>query len=1603
MKKERPGLLQVILYTLSGLFIAQGIPCWAQVSPNGQTDIFLPAPRELTQHLSRARKAIDEEEYGEAVLHLGQLLTSDALNTPQGTRWSMTQDFFIGMNRADNNAGTQVSLKAEAQRLLASMPARGQQLYELQFGADARGILDEAIENGDASKLTEVTRKYFHTQAGYEAAILLGRGEMDHGRPLAAAMCFKRVADTGTAAEQFDPELSVLLATCWLRAKLPEAALETLNHLQKRIPDVRINVGDQSVQLFTPGEDLLARLRMISRFSDEIDMHDELQWTMHRGNAGRTGTMAGGMPLQSTWWKVPTANDAGDERLIKQLRQLDSDQGKTSISQLQPLVVDDVVLMRSPDRLLAVNFNNGKRIWEFPWFDQSEQQIVIESPLQRGQGASEKRSSQLRQRLWEDAAFGQLSSDGKTVFVLWEMGYANASSNSRMMMMIGPGGRVQQQGGQSTSNELAALDLETEGSLLWVVGGENGGDETSLAGAFFLGPPLPLHGQLYCLAEFNGEIRLLVLNARDGQLQWSQQLAHVESRTILVDRLRRLSGSSPSFSDGVLICPTSAGAVVAVDISSRSLKWGYRYPLNSGTRQGVIRRPSPTAGMPGQASWLDASVTISGDSVLITPVEGAHLICLDLLSGVPRWEPQKRGEGLYIACIHEQSAVLVNKNNVTSISLANGEPAWADPLDLEGEMPSGRGFYSDGHYYLPTTGSRLLQIDAGSGELVESISTEQPLGNLVCYKGQILSQTPGALQSFFQLDLLRKDVDEKLSANPDDPWALARKCELLLQDGDRAAAMETLRRSLAATPEDVGLRALMVKTSLELLRDDFQANRGLAGELEKLIDHPAQRQEYLELLAAGLQDNGQLLAAFDAYMLLIEALSESVDIGTETAEQLHLVEKDLRVRRDRWIQVMLTRLHSSASEEQKKQIDSVILDRYVKAVESGRALPLREYLAYFGQHSSGLNARMQIASRLIESNQAIERELLEAEIHLATIQQSPDTSLHGEALARMALLLHKAERWPEAASVYQQLATAYRDKAVLEGDTGRELMEEAMQDDLLSPYLDRVSWMKGRVNGPTVANNQGQFPSYQRIYQMPLIELQGTLPPSTMVALDQTRNSLVIRDEFGTTLQRVSMSNGRRPVSSSQYSISYARAHGHLILLSLGPEIVAVDTIRNSQDPSEAILWRKRTTPPTTGDPRFVVNNLRTRSSMTPLGGRRYVAIDNQNRRLGVTGSITASGICFIKMEQLVCVDPLSGDEIWIRDNVTPGSDIYSDDSFVVLVPPDSNAMIKVYSAIDGRLLKSRPRPENETGWHHFGTDTVCYRLDGENLHLLMRDQVNGEIRWQITVPVGTRGEIVEREELVLLQPDGTLQRVDLRSGTIDWTGRCEADPGLTSIHVSKSRTRYRIVTNHSANSSGITIPSMGMQAQLIYGNIYSVDTETGEQLWQSPAAIEGWGLPLYQPAESPVLVMLRQLNPRTGQNRNSSSIKSEFFCIDARDGRLLMAPRQISGYIRSFDVLCSTRKQAVTVVINGQGHLFQLSDDDLPPAAPVQMTASQSANPLGALGEKVKQALEGNNPFGPRVPRPANRIQLPQRVPAKPGIKPAPKPAPKPVPKPDK
>ena len=131
--------------------------------------------------------------------------------------------------------------------------------------------------------------------------------------------------------------------------------------------------------------------------------------------------------------------------------------------------------------------------------------------------------------------------------------------------------------------------------------------------------------------------------AATGKLLWSQQLAMVESN-ITQDPIRRLAGVSPSYSDGVLICPTGAGCVVAVDLATRSLLWGYVYS-HPGEQQPT--GTPPAADHPFQNAfnnangpvprWLDGTAMIVNGRVLLTPAEADALYCLNLADGKPAW------------------------------------------------------------------------------------------------------------------------------------------------------------------------------------------------------------------------------------------------------------------------------------------------------------------------------------------------------------------------------------------------------------------------------------------------------------------------------------------------------------------------------------------------------------------------------------------------------------------------------------------------------------------------------------------------------------------------------------------------------------------------------------------------------------------------------------------------------------------------------------------------------------------------------------------------------------------------------------------------------
>src|SRR4029079_3166823 len=183
-----------------------------------------------------------------------------------------------------------------------------------------------------------------------------------------------------------------------------------------------------------------------------------------------------------------------------------------------------------------------------------------------GQGKS------LEERVWDDALMSSLSSDGKRVFIARGMlltrdedvgGFVGAPGFVRGNIEIA-----------AATNQLAAYDIDTQGKLNWELDGARASGK--LAGAFFLGTPLAIDNTLYVMAEIRSALYLMALDPATGHVQWQQQLVQLE-QGISVDSIRRKAGAAPAYSGGMLVCPTVASSVIAIDVVKREFAWVYRY------------------------------------------------------------------------------------------------------------------------------------------------------------------------------------------------------------------------------------------------------------------------------------------------------------------------------------------------------------------------------------------------------------------------------------------------------------------------------------------------------------------------------------------------------------------------------------------------------------------------------------------------------------------------------------------------------------------------------------------------------------------------------------------------------------------------------------------------------------------------------------------------------------------------------------------------------------------------------------------------------------------------------------------------------------------
>lgn len=1446
---------------------AQAMVRMANLQPEGDeeaayADILFPTDRTTVRLLSMSRELLENERYSEAVRHLGHILHAE-------------QDYFF---QPDPQQPFHRSLKAEAVKLIGELPEEGREAYRLQYGARAQQMLDEAVKSGDPDKVAEVSRTYFHTSAGYEATLLLAGDHLDHGRALAAALCLQRLRATDRVAAKWEPMLSLQLATCWLRAGLQDKAEETLVQLRERVGGEKITVGGESIAWF--GDDEKAVDWLSERLGPQLQLvsADLAEWLMFRGNASRTAVSSGGSPLLNPRWKVPTTDDPTIEKILAELQNRYDDQHLSSLPSVHPLVVDDVVLMRTTSNLLAVDLITGKRLWNVPSDDSIEALLDV-----RGGAAANtpQLEAGLEQRIWNDATYGTLSSDGANVYSIEDLNPFNGTVTT----IPGRAVIMQETSGPQVYNRLTAHDIET-GKLIWELGGPGGEAELELANTYFLGPPLPMAGQLYCLAETAGEIQLLALSARTGKLEWSQQLAMLE-RNILQDPIRASCGASPSYADGVMVCPTSAGAVIAVNLTTRSLLWGYRYPVTdnyqANSRMMIIRRGGAVFQAGGDSSstegWADSSVTISDGQVILTPAESDEMYCLDLLDGSLLWK-KDREDGLYVAGVQDANVIVVGRNSLRALHLADGEAAWGDVEFPDSAAPSGRGFINGSQLFLPLSTAEVATFELSNGELVaRSRSRDGSVpGNLISHGGTILAQGVQNLESFYQLEYLENEVKGTLSEEPENATALALRGEIRLHSGAVEEAVADLRRSLQLAP-DPHTQQLLVDALLEGLRIDFTTYRASIDELETLIEQPEQRSRFMRLLATGLHESGEVDKAFVTYLRFTDP--------TLGRLELEPIDGVLSVRRDRWVRTRIGELWEIANEEQQQAMDVELQARLETVLQSESTAELSLFLAFFGNNILAEPARAELVNRLLSQN-----ELLAAEFELQQLQQSENAEVSNRATAQLAMLLGGSRRPKDAAIYYAQLNGPLADVVCLDGMTGSELYAK-VSDASIQQHVGEGpgAWPTGEV----VKSREEKNVNTMRYFGFEIQGPQGPFFDDVHIEIDQNRRTLVGRDGLGHVAWQVNVIEpGTNNGPNFNQHVNHGRVAGHLLLITLGHELLAIDILRadeGSGSSNEArILWRRSLAESVLGGRGNAVPQFR---QFQAPWGNRIVVNANGWQPAGTLCFVSEKIVCFEENRKLVVADPLTGETLWMRRDIGNGATVWGDDEVLMVVSPDETEALVLRTSDGAELGKCEVVPA-ELRVCTVGRNVVQWETTREGSTVRMLDPYGETEAWSHTFSKQARARLINNEELAIVEPEGRFALIDLANGEIKIDSPIEKEEDLNEVYVIRSQDHYVIVANRPwQQRPNIFINPLpgGFGCVVVDGMVYGFDRHSGEKLWSQE--VKNHGLELTQSSEMPVLALASQIHRQQINNRGGRRYETAVVCLDKRTGNVLHEERR--------------------------------------------------------------------------------------------------------------
>lgn len=1502
--------------------------------PRQQSGRFIEPPRAILQVINDAERAIEAGRISDAVVRLGDILAREAVVEEDADLAG--QDFFL--NAGDAQSRVTISMMREAERLLASLPADGIAMYELRYGAKAKQLLEEASKDRDRELLIQLSRRYLLSEAGLDGTMVLAQLELSEGRAVAAMAVLRRLASVEAARRRFGGSLLLMLAASESLAGDDDAATEHL---------AAANQSGGNYQLATKvngkpssGRETEWLKEQFGTFveSASLGFHpgDRANWVA-RGGAAGLGAGDGNLPLSRIRWDVVTTTSRPEQRMLEKF--LSDNDTETPPPSWQPIKVGSQLLMRTTERLMAVDFETGIRIWEYPWSSGSVSEDSASLEIEQ-LGNMQEAEQLLVQKVWNDLPYGRITSDGQRVYLLEDLGAVEPMPMTQFGVQMRGSRRA-----DNSSNTLLALDLATEGKLVWVRGKDGiEPDLNSLAEAFFMGPPLPVEGKLYQLAEIAGDVYLLCLQPETGTELWRQQILGNDGGRVSSDAVRRIAGATPAYSNGIMVCPTGAGAIVAIDLISRTLLWGHKLPQND-NNLAFSRGSSRYNASPNQADllnrWLDGTPTICGATVLVTPVESDRVYAFDLLTGMPQWSPILRNDFRYLAGCRDGMFFLVSGNRMQAFSLKSGQPVWSEAATVEDqEQISGTGVFGGDSYFLPTSSGSLVEVALETGNIRGRRDVGFALGNLLADGDSLVSQSATMLSAAYAEKPLRELVEDRLETDPNDRWAMVRQGELLLEQGEREAAIDWLLKARGFDPKDEEVRVLLVDAMLTSIRNGRKADAATTELLDQLIEMTPQRIELLRLKAMAAHEDNRPLDVVGNLIALSNLTLREEQTFRAVQTQYFELSPEMKISINAWTAAYLQKASEAADESELQSIGEMVAE-FIKPRVSQAASVRRLALAQFGPAISSDPLRVATWSAALDDGEYGRAERLGLEAILLADRWAGNVGdLKQQWLLRLARTYQLAG-FEREALFYARLASEITAESSDVGATEPVLVAELEQASSAHQWPAgvrlTVSEDGGRVNDAR----------RQKAGSIDIQGLRGVQMANWIPRLE--RGAMLLRDPRGFD-HHIDLQS-----SSSSSDLVQVKIDGGLMILLTSEEIIAIDLLSLQHSQIDSVLWRRKwwnqsgsRSVASRSDSGFFQETRRSYNfSSSKVGGR----LESGVMRLG---PIVGSRFFVLQGNDLLAIDTVSGEELWRSRNHNSDAFVVADAKAVAIVSSDKG--IRVLDSSDGSEIKTDLWEPSETIVLATGEHLLTLRNqprstnaeDGKTgeVEKVVRLQSPIEGREVLEIALGDESgqtdafaRTIDGRHLVMLTVSGRMILWDLLEGREICDRKIEFDGKLSGFNVIRNREGLVLALARREDRdpdlfAGANMAlSEGQEHIDTDGPLIAVSLEDGRVLWRHD--LDGpWGISVDQPADSPLIVLSRSRIKY--ENTSSGDRFLEVLAIDMRDGEMLALADKMPIISRVTTLQTEIRVQPeldmVEVAINRYVFKFEFAEEVLAP-----------------------------------------------------------------------